>query len=48
MLRIAIVVYDSCNIILIFYALRFYPSYRNVVFYFRIPLTYVSKIDEFS
>ena len=29
MLRIAIV-YDSCNIILNFYALRFYPSYRNL------------------
>ena len=26
MLRIAIVVYDSCNIISIFYALRFYHS----------------------
>ena len=29
MLRIAIV-YDSCNIILIFYDLRFYPSYRDL------------------
>ena len=33
MLRIVIVVYDSCNVILIFYALRFYRSYRYVAFF---------------
>ena len=32
MLYVAIVVYESCRLITIFYAMRFYLSYRCVVF----------------